>query len=127
MSLGEGFEKFLARRPVRVRVRGSLERVFEPEKLEPVLSEKALWQSTRELTFAHGVEWRSDVVFRLVPRVGAWDKAPQDEVAVRRPAGYDHLQPLELPMAAGLGAAAGRELRAGLPQMPSPPPPVLPG
>jgi hypothetical protein len=127
MSLGEGFEKFLARRPVRVRVRGSLDRGFAPEKLEPGLSEKALWQSTRALTFAHGGEWRSAGAFRLVPRVGAWDKAPQDEVAVRRPAGDDHLQPLELPMAAGLGAAAGRERRAGLPQRPSPPPPVLAG
>jgi hypothetical protein len=32
MILGEGFEKFLERSPVSVRVRGTLERVFDPEK-----------------------------------------------------------------------------------------------
>jgi hypothetical protein len=32
MILGEGFEKFIERSPVSVMVRGTLERVFDPEK-----------------------------------------------------------------------------------------------
>jgi len=69
----------------------------------------------------------SDVVFRIVPSVGAWYKAHQDEVPVTRQAVYDKLKHLELPTAAGLVAYAGRELGACLQQMPSPPPPLLPG
>jgi hypothetical protein len=69
----------------------------------------------------------SEVGFRPVPSVGAWDKAHQDEIPVTRQAVYDQLKHLELPTAAGLVAAAGRELRACLQQMPSPPPPVLRG
>ena len=127
MMLGECFEKFLARSPVSVMVRGILERVFDPEKLEQVFSDNALLQYTRELTFAHCVELMSDVVFRIVPSVGAWYKAHQDEVPVTRQAVYDKLKHLELPTAAGLVAYAGREVGACLQQMPSLPPPVLPG
>jgi Transposase DDE domain len=127
MILGECFEKFLERSPVSVMVRGTLERVFDPEKLEQVFSDNALLQYTRELTFAQCVGLRSDVVFRLVPSVGAWYKAHQDEVPVTRQAVYDKLKHLELPTAAGLVAYAGRAVGACLQQMPSPPSPVLSG
>lgn len=127
MILGECFEKFLARSPVSVMVRGILERVFDPEKLERVFSDNALLQYTRELTFAQCVGLMSDVVFRIVPSVGAWYKAHHDEVPVTRQAVYDKLKHLELPTAAGLVAYAGREVGACLQHMPSPPPPLLPG
>ena len=127
MILGEGFEKFLARSPVSVMVRGTLERVFAPEKLERVFSDNALLQYTRELTFAQCVGLMSDVVFRIVPSVGAWYKTHQDEIPVTRQAVYDKLKHLELPTAAGLVEYAGRELGACLQQMPSPPSPLLPG
>src|SRR5215813_5151298 len=120
MILGECFEKFLDRSPVSVMVRGILERVFDPEKLERVFHDNALLQYTRELTFAQCVRLMSDVVFRIVPSVGAWDKAHQDEIPVTRQAVYDKLKPLDLPTAAGLVAYAGRELGSCLQQMPSP-------
>jgi hypothetical protein len=127
MILGECFEKFIDRSPVSVMVRGTLERVFDAEKLERVFSDHALLQYTRELTFAQCVGLMSDVVFRIVPSVGAWYKAHQEEIPVTRQAVYDKLKHLELPTAAGLVAYAGRELGACLQQMPSPPPPLLPG
>ena len=127
MILGEGFEKFIDRSPVSVMVRGTLERVFDPEKLERVFTTHALLQYTRELTFAQCVGLMSDVVFRIVPSVGAWYKAHHGEISVTRQAVYDKLKHLELPTAAGLVAYAGRELGACLQQMPSPPPPLLPG
>jgi Transposase DDE domain len=127
MILGECFEKFIDRSPVSVMVRGTLERVFDPEKLERVFTDNALLQYTRELTFAQCVGLMSDVVFRIMPSVGAWYKAHQDEIPVTRQAVYDKLKHLELSTAAGLVAYAGRELSACLQQMPSPPPPVLPG
>jgi hypothetical protein len=127
MIVGEGFEKFLARSPGSVMVRGRLDRVCDPEKLERVCSDKALLQDTRELTFAHCGGLMSAVVFRIVPSVGAWDKAHQEESPVTRQAVYDKLKHLELPTAAGLVAYAGRALGACWQQMPSPPPPLLPG
>jgi hypothetical protein len=108
-------------------VRGTLERVFDPEKLERVFSDNALLQYTREWTFTQCVGLMSDVVFRIVPSVGAWYKAHHDEIPVTRQAVYDKLKHLELPTAAGLVAYAGRELGACLQRMPSPPPPLLAG
>ena len=98
---GEGLEKFLARSLVSVRGRGILERGFDPEKLERGFSAQALGQYPRELPLAHGGELRSDGVLRIVPSVGAGDKAQHDEIPVTRPAGYDQLQQLDLPTAAG--------------------------
>jgi IS4 transposase len=127
MILGECFEKFIDRSPVSVMVRGTLERVFDPEKLERVFADNALLQYTRELTFAQCVGLMSDVVFRIAPSVGAWYKAHREEMSVTRQAVYDKLKRLELPIAAGLVEYAGRELGASLRQMPVPPPPLLPG
>jgi hypothetical protein len=108
-------------------VRGTLERVFAPEKLERVFADHALLQYTRELTFAQCVGLMSDVVFRIAPSVGAWYKAHREEMPVTRQAVYDKLKRLELPIAAGLVEYAGRELGVSLRQMPAPPPPLLPG
>lgn len=127
MVLGECFEKFIAQSPVSVMVRGTLERVFDPEKLERVFADNAVLQYTRELTFAQCVGLMSDVVFRIAPSVGAWYKAHREEVTVTRQAVYDKLKRLELPIAAGLVQYAGRELGACLQQMPAPPPPLLRG
>jgi hypothetical protein len=86
MILGECFEKFMARSPVSVMVRGALERVFAPEKLEQVFADHALLQYTRELTFAQCVGLMSDVVFRLAPSVGAGYQAHREELSVTRQA-----------------------------------------
>jgi len=127
MILGECFEKFIERSPVSVMVRGTLERVFAPVKLEGVFADNALLQYTRELTFAQCVGLMSDVVFRIAPSVGAWYKAHREELTVTRQAVYDKLKRLELPIAAGLVQYAGRELGTCLRQMPAPPPSLLRG
>src|SRR5438093_12331861 len=102
MVLGKCFEKVIERSPVSVMVRGTLERVFEPAKVERVFADHALLQYTRELTFAQCVGLMSDVVFRSAPTVGAWYKTHREDLAVTRQAGYDKLKRLELPIAAGL-------------------------
>jgi hypothetical protein len=85
-SLGECFEKFSERSPLSVLVRGTLERVFEPEQLEQGFTDNAVLQYTRELTFAQCVGLRAEVVFRIAPSVGAWYKAHREEMAVTRQA-----------------------------------------
>jgi hypothetical protein len=101
MSLGECFEKFIERSPVSVMVRGTLERVCDPEKLERVFVDNALLQYTRELTCAQCGGLMSDVVFRIAPSGGGWYKAHREERSVTRQAVYDKLKRLELPIAAG--------------------------
>jgi len=127
MVLGKCFEKFLERSPVSVMVRGTLERVFDPAKLERVFADHALLQDTRALTFAQCVGLMSDVVFRIAPTVGAWYKTHREDLTVTRQAVYDKLKRLELPIAAGLVRYAGRELAACLQQMPAQPRTLLRG
>ena len=127
MFLGKCFEKFIERSPVSVMVRGTLERVFDPAKLERVFADNAMLQYTRDLTFAQCVGLMSDVVFRIAPPVGAWYKTHREEMAVTRQAVYDKLKRLELPIAAGLVRYAGGELAACLRQMPAQPPALLRG
>src|SRR5712692_7733166 len=110
MFLGECFKKFIERSPVSVMVRGTLERVFDPAKLERVFADHALLQYPRALTFAQCVGLRSAVVFRIAPPVGAWYKTHREELRVTRQAVYDKLKRRELPSAAGLVQYAGREL-----------------
>ena len=119
MCLGKGFEKFIERSPVSVMVRGTLERVFDPAKVERVFADHALRQYTRELTFAQCVGLMSDVGFRIAPTGGAWYKPQREAMAVTRQAVSDKLKRLELPLAAGLGRYAGRALAACLRQRPA--------
>jgi hypothetical protein len=72
MLLGKRFEAFIEASPVSVMIRGTLERVLDPGKLERVFEDYAVRQYTRELTFAQCGEIMSDVVFRVSPTVGAW-------------------------------------------------------
>ena len=127
MLLGKRFEAFIEASPVSVMIRGTLERVLDPEKLEQVFEDNAVRQYTRDLTFAQCGEIMSDVVFRVAPTVGAWYKAHPGEVSVTRQAVYDKLKHLELPISAALVRHSDAELRPVLKGMGIRPPGLLPG
>lgn len=127
MLLGKRFEGFIKASPVSVMVRGALERVLDPGKLEQVFENHAVRQYTRELTFSQCGEIMSDVVFQVVPSVGAWYKAHPDELPVTRQAVYDKLKHLELPVSAAMVRHSDAELRPALKAMGIRPQPLLPG
>ena len=127
MLLGKRFEAFIEASPVSVMIRGTLERILDPGKLEQVFEDHALRQYTRELTFAQCGEIMSDVVFRVCPSVGAWYKAHPDELSVTRQAVYDKLKHLELPISAALVRYSDAELRPALKAMGIRPAALLPG
>lgn len=127
MLLGKRFEAFIEASPVSVMIRGTLERVLNPDKLEQLLKDHAVRQYTRELTFAQCGEIMSDVVFQVVPTVGAWYKAHPDELSVTRQAVYDKLKHLELPVSAALVRHSDAELRPALKAMGIRPAALLPG
>jgi len=127
MLLGKRFEKFVEQSPVSVMVRGTLERVFNPDNLEQVFQDNAVLQYTKELTFSQCVELMSDVVFKISPAVGAWYKDHEDEVPVTRQAVYDKLKHLELPISAAVVQYSSNELLPVLKNMKAKRQSLLPG
>jgi len=127
MLLGRQFEKFIEASPVSVMVRGTLERVFDPDKLEHVFSDNAVLQYTKELTFGECVDIMSDVVFQVSPSVGAWYKKHTEELSVTRQAVYDKLKHVELPTSAGLVRYSYAELMPAAKAMGIRPQPLLAG
>ena len=67
MLLGTRFNSFIEGSPVSVMVRGTLERIFDPEKLETVFAENAVLQYTKELTSTQCINIMSDACFRFRP------------------------------------------------------------
>ena len=127
MLLGKRFNEFIESSPVSVIIRGTLERVLDPDKLQQVFEDHAVRQYTRELTFAQCGEIMSDVVFQVCPSVGAWYKTHPDELSVTRQALYDKLKHLELPISAALVRHSEAELRPAMKAMGIRPQPLLPG
>jgi IS4 transposase len=127
MLLGKQFDKFVEASPVSVMVQGTLERVFDPAKLQQVFDDHAVRQYTKELTFDQCGQMMSDVVFQVTPSVGAWYQAHPDELGVTRQAVYDKLKHLELPVSAGLVRYSYAELLPAAKAMGIRPRPLLTG
>ena len=127
MLLGKRFKEFIESSPVSVIIRGTLERVLDPDRLQQVFDDHAVRQYTRELTFAQCGEIMSDVVFQVCPSVGAWYKSHPGELPVTRQALYDKLKHLELPVSAALVRHSDVELRQAMKAMGIRPQPLLPG
>jgi len=127
MLLGKRFETFVEQSPVSVMVCGTLERVFQPDRLEQLFEQHAVLQYTKELTFTQCVGIMSDVVLRVVPTVGTWYKTHPGELSVTRQAVYDKLKHLELPVSAALVQYSAAELRSCLEHLTPLPPEPLPG
>ena len=127
MLLGRRFEAFINASPVGVMIRGALERVLDPDKLQKVFEGNAVRQYTREIRFAQCGEVMSDVVFQVSPSVGAWYKGNPDALSVTRQALYDKLKHIELPVSSALVRHSDRELRPTLKAMGIRTRPLLPG
>ena len=127
MLLGSRFDKFIEASPVSVMVQGTLERVFDPEKLQQVFDDNAVLQYTKELTFDQCVRIMSDVVFQVSPSVGAWYKTHDGELSVRRQSVYDKLKHIELPISVGLVRYSYSELLPAAKAMGVRPQPLLAG
>ena len=127
MLLGEVFASFIEKSPVSVMVQGSLERVFDPDKIEKVFDDNAVSQYTKELTFFRCGQVMSDVVFQVAPSVGAWYQAHCDEMEVTRQAVYDKLKHIELSTSAAVVRYSYAELLAVAKRLGIRPKPLLSG
>lgn len=126
MLLAEPFAAFVEESPIRVMVRGTVERIFDPVVLDRVFQDHAVLGYTKELAFSGCVQIMSSVVFKVSPSVGAYYQANREEIAVTRQAVYDKLKHLEPQVSAALVHYSAEELLPCLKQMGASLPPLLP-
>jgi hypothetical protein len=126
MLLGKPFAAFVKDSPISVMVRGTVERIFDPEVLDRIFQDHAVLGYLKELSFSTCVQIMSDVVFKESPSVGAYCQAHRKEIPVTRQAVYDKLKRMESQVPAALVRYSATELLSCLKLMKTQPPPLLP-
>ena len=125
--LGEVFERFVEKSPVSVMVRGMLERVVSPEKLDQLFYRVAVKQYTRELLFSTIFDLMCNVVCGIRPSIHASYQASVEEVGVSLTSVYNKLNGTEIGTAAALVKECARELGPLIEEMGGGLEPLLPG
>ncbi len=107
------FDAFAQASPVTVMMRGLMEVVFRPDRLEAMFAEHAKVHYQRELLFSSLVNLLSLVVCGIHPSVNAAYKAKSESLNVNRSAFYQKLNGVEI----GVSAALLRETASELGQL----------
>lgn len=127
MIFKDVFDRFLAESPVSVMMRGTLENVFAPAKLDAVFERAAVQQYTRELLFSNMVNLMSLVVCRMHPSMHHAYVNRREQVAVSAKALYDKLNRMELGVSQALVRYTAQQGAALIRQMKGPRAPLLAG
>jgi hypothetical protein len=127
MLLGPIFEKFVARSPVSVMVRGTLEYALRPEFLDDLFQQHAAVQYTRTLLFSSVVDLISLVTCGVHSSVRAAYRASPADIAVSLTSVYNKLNGLEMPVAAGLVRSVFQQLEPVQRQLGGTVPELIPG
>lgn len=120
-------EMYSQKAPVTVMLRGILENVLAPQRLNAIFESVAQKQYTRALTFATVVELMSRVVTRVhpSPRAAYRDRAAEFPVGQR--AVYDKINGVEPRVSAEMVRVTARELEVVLRTLGQVAPPAVPG
>ena len=110
MLLSGPFQKFVEASPVTVMMRGIIENLFHPERLERLFNETAVTQYTRTLPFATVAEVMGEVVFNVSPSVGASLTDRVETLPVTKRAFYLKLNGIEPAVAAVLARDSATQL-----------------
>ena len=121
------FDAFVQESPVSVMMRGLLEVVFRPQRLDEIFKSYSQVQYTRELLFSTLVNLLSLVVCGIHPSVIAAYKAKAEELNVTRGALYQKLNGVETEVSAALLRETSRELEQLIQQMGGQQTPLLAG
>ena len=121
------FDAFVQESPVSVMMRGLLEVVFRPQRLDEIFKSYSQVQYTRELLFSTLVNLLSLVVCGIHPSVNAAYKAKAEELNVTRGALYQKLNGVETEVSAALLRETSRELEQLIQQMGGQQTPLLAG
>ena len=121
------FAVFVKASPISVMMRGVMEYIFRPQRLDEIFESHAKLQYSRELLFSSLVNLLSLVVCRIHPSVSAAYKAKAEELNVSRAAVYQKLNGVEIGVSAALVRETASELGQLIQQMGGQQPPLLPG
>jgi hypothetical protein len=127
MLCGQVFERFVAKCPVTIMVRGLMERALRPELLDQLFMETAQRQYTRELLFSTTIDLLATVVCRIHPSVHAAYKDNAEQVGVSVRSLYDKLAATETDLSEALVRHTAEQLRPILPLLKATLPPYVPG
>ena len=106
--LGDVLERCVAKSPISVMVRASLERVLGADRLDRWYERTAQKPYTRELLFSSVSALMNHGVFCVHPSVRAASRAHQDDVATSRVSVYSTLHGLETHTSAALVRSSAR-------------------
>ncbi|MBD2535903.1 IS4/IS5 family transposase, partial [Nostoc flagelliforme FACHB-838] len=121
------FDAFVQCSPISVMMRGLMERILQPERLDEIFSRHAKLQYQRELMFSSLVNLMNLVVCGIHPSVNAAYIAKAEELNVTRWALYSKLNGVETAVSAGLLRETASSLGELIRQMGGAPAPLLPG
>lgn len=121
------FDAFVKQTPISLMMRGLMEMVFRPQRLDEIFESHSKLQYTRELLFSSLVNLLSLVVCGIHPSVNATYKAKAEALNVTRGALYQKLNGVEPEVSAALLRETARELGQLIEQVGGQKPPLLAG
>ena len=110
MLLSARFQAFIEQSPVSVMMRGLVERLFHPKRLDEIFAKHAVLGYTRDLPFHTVADVLSEVVFTITPTVGAALQARGGTLPVSRKAFYNKLNRIEPTIGTALVRESAQEL-----------------
>jgi hypothetical protein len=127
MVLGQVFERFVEESPISVMVRGLLEKILSPQKLDEIFERNSSTQYKRELLFSTVVEMMSFVSFGIRPSIHAAYQARAEEIEVSVTSVYNKLNGIEAKVSAQLVKETAEEMEATIRHLKGTLPDWLPG
>ena len=106
--------QYAKKAPVPVMLRGILENVLSPRRLNAIFESEAEQQYTRDLTFAMVVDLMCRVVTRVQPSMHAAYQERRNELPVGERTVYDKINRLEPQVSAAFVRVMARELEVVL-------------
>ena len=112
MILGQVFERFVEESPISVMVRGLLETILSPQKLDELFEKSTKTQYTKELLFSTIVEMMNEVACGIRPSIHAAYQAKAATMSVSVTSVYNKLNGMESNVSAELVRETGASMEA---------------
>jgi IS4 transposase len=127
MLCSKVFDRFVAKSPVTVLLRGVLERALTADFLNGLFEDTAEQQYTRELQFANTVDLMAAVACRMYPSVHAAYQDKRETIGVSVRAVYDKLAGMEPQLGEELVRQTAARLKPVLRELGAAAPPLVKG